>query len=365
MSRSRIMRMGMGWIPVLLAGAPCLFAATTHTPLVTLAGCPRVATPPTLDGVLDDACWKEAGEVTPWFDFAGGKSGLRTELKLACDGRAMYLAVFCHESDPSKIRARVSRRQDMDLWTDDCLEIYVSPTNTGSSHLKFTVNSIGTQMDLMMDEENKMLTDWRPEAGKKWRVAAKQTGQGWVAEVEIPWSDIGCVPRPGDVWSFAAIRFSWVTGSYVACKTAPGVQHGHKEGFGYVVFGSDISRVLKQVQAALKKRENADTWELDLPRGTIYRFQPYGPALRQLLQEVQTLSNECRSALTGLRRDDARSTQYRALETEMKKIAQDLRSSSEPGCAEWRTSGDFLADLKTRLVEFRMRLAVASLLPDK
>jgi hypothetical protein len=284
-------------------------------------------------------------------------------MRLAYDDRAMYLGACCYEEDPAKIRARVTRRQDPDLWTDDSLEIYISLSNVGPSCMKFTLNSLGTQMDLRMDEENQPHTDWLPEDQKKWRVAAQQTREGWVAEVEIPWTDLGRVPQAGEVWTFAAIRFSWVTGSYVADKTSPGARHGHKQGFGYVAFGVGISSVFQRVQAAVQGRENAVSWELDLPEGAVCRFQSYPSALSQSLQEIKVLSNECQ-ALIGWPREGARLEEYRLLNKETQEVEKRVRSFSEPGSAEWHSLGSLLTDLKARLVELRRRFAVGLVIED-
>lgn len=353
------------WAWIVIASAAGLRAQDVGVPEVTVAGCLRTTRPPKLDAALDDACWRQAGEVTQWFDFAGARSRLRTEMKLAYDVRAMYVCVCCYEKDPSKIRAEVTRRQDGRIWKDDSLEIYVSPSNTGSAHLKFTVNSIGTRVDVMMDDQNRPRSDWRPESQKRWRAAATKTSAGWVAEVAIPWSDIGATPQAGDVWTFAAIRFSWVTGQYVADKTSPGARHGNKPGFGYVIFGTDLGAVFAQVHAATQARERTATWRLDLPDGTALRYEPYKAGLRRLVQEAKALANECRAALAGLNRSAEHAAEHRALTKELGSLAQKVRARPGPDSGDWRTLGKRVVDLRSRLAGLRARIALGYLLDSE
>lgn len=341
-----------------LMGVATAKADTAGINEVILLGCPELSSSPTLDANSDDPCWPESATITQWFDFGGGESKLDTEMKVGYNRQGIYIFVLCHEKEPDKIKAAAIRRQDGAIWEDDSLEIFISPVNSGPEYKKFSVNSIGTQVDYFMDSKAQVIPEWRPEKEKKWRVAAKKTAQGWCAELELPWSDIGEFPKSGDVWTFGLLRFSWVSGSYVADKTSPGVADGaiHKPKFGYIAFGSNVQNAYENALKALRKRNGANYLGVVLPQGRI-NFQTFQVNLQDLTREIKALSDQSRALSAGLAPADKLNKECQDIADQIKSAKQNF--SAKPSLVEWKKERELLINLKDRLADLQTRIIIA------
>lgn len=171
---------------------------------------PRAATPPKIDGELDEQAWAAAPAAGD-FVFTWYQSGRKeqTRAKLLWDDECLYLAAVC---DDAHITARHTER-DGKIPEDDCIEIMLAP-NPASPRVYFNVevNVIGGILDNFRPNGPD-----RPRA-PKWdaegvRVAGKWAGtlnddadldRHWQVEVAIPWRNFAAVgaavpPRPGTV----------------------------------------------------------------------------------------------------------------------------------------------------------------------
>src|SRR4051794_1433897 len=90
----------------------------------------RIATPPTIDGRLDDAVWSDVPADTRFtqnFPDEGKPPSQRTELRVAYDDVAIYVAVRAWDTDPHGIVERLTRR---DRDTDaDKIDVEISSKN--------------------------------------------------------------------------------------------------------------------------------------------------------------------------------------------------------------------------------------------
>ena len=162
--------------------------------------CPRVGQAPKIDGRLDDACWRKAGALTPFFlrgQVVAARG--RTEALCARDDKALYVAVKCYVNDLGRRKARETRR-DGRVWMDDCIEIFLVPAAKPGDAVRFQfiVNAIGTIFDARSDMERRAWTSgMRVALGT---VPKSPLGPYWVVETAFPFSDLTRTPKPGDVW---------------------------------------------------------------------------------------------------------------------------------------------------------------------
>lgn len=99
----------------------------------------RAATP-TVDGRLDDACWRSAD----WHDdFRRVKMNAelgpvrkRTAFAVVCDERHVYVAVRCFEKDVEKVR----NHPDASLFGAENIELFLSPTGRDFTFYHFAVS---------------------------------------------------------------------------------------------------------------------------------------------------------------------------------------------------------------------------------
>ena len=143
----------------------------------------RTTTPPTIDGRLDDATWKSVpvdARFTQNFPDEGKPPSQRTELQVAYDDRALYLAVRAWDSDPRGIVERLTRR---DRDTDaDKIQIDISSKNDRTTAYHFDLNVSGVLEDAVRFNDTDYSGDW----DGLWLGATHRDANGWTAEIEIP-----------------------------------------------------------------------------------------------------------------------------------------------------------------------------------
>lgn len=141
----------------------------------------RAATPPDIDGALDDACWKQAPRITG-FTHDTRPALLDSEVMAAYDSRDMYFAFICHDPLPNTIRAQ-QRRRNGDISSEDYVSVGIDPRLDKRQVYWFSVTALGTQADDIPGGAAAKV-QWRGD----WRAAVKRTADGWTAEIAVPFA---------------------------------------------------------------------------------------------------------------------------------------------------------------------------------
>jgi len=153
---------------------------------------PECAQPPTVDGVLDDACWQDALPIP----FAGGGhlADPLTSLFMRRDAETLYFgyrrkAVVRN----GKVIPFVGTRSgaDAECWKDDSFEIVITRRDRRYLYkaLHFAVSCSGGRSDGLIrsiSSEQKPKTQWNGE----WASAVRKGVDEWTAEVAIPWKTL-------------------------------------------------------------------------------------------------------------------------------------------------------------------------------
>jgi hypothetical protein len=157
----------------------------------------RTGTPPTIDGVLDDAVWANAAvindlhQVNP-VEYA--EPFERTEIYVLFDDESLYVGARLYDADPDLITAQNLRQNDS-IGSDDRFYITLDPFNSQRSGYYFGVNPNGVRHDGLYQNVSESYDAWdgifRAEAGR--------FDEGWVAEIEIPFKTISFNPNT-DTW---------------------------------------------------------------------------------------------------------------------------------------------------------------------
>ncbi|TKJ31940.1 hypothetical protein CEE39_06630 [bacterium (candidate division B38) B3_B38] len=108
----------------------------------------RVEQPPKLDGVLDDLCWKACSKITEfmqWRPVDGKPPSEQTVAYIAYDTKNFYIAFQCYDSEPEKIRANISKRDD--VFSDDLVGVILDTFNARQRGYVIAVNPLGIQLD--------------------------------------------------------------------------------------------------------------------------------------------------------------------------------------------------------------------------
>ena len=189
---------------------------------------PAAASPPVIDGSLDDAAWGAAPWTEPFVDIRGDgwrDPDLETRAKIVWDERFLYLGAKLEERH---LWATLAER-DAILYREHDFEVFLDPDGDGLAYYELEINALGTEFDLFLDKpyrrEGRADIAWDIEG---LRTAVRLDGTlndpsdedtGWSVEIAIPWSalrppgapaDIAVTaPRPGDVWRVNFSRVQW------------------------------------------------------------------------------------------------------------------------------------------------------------
>ena len=145
----------------------------------------KVENPPSIDGVLDDMCWKVAPQ-------ADGFRHVRSEnpveddsvVKLVYTDEAIYVAWHLYDSQPDKIVAHQKNDHARFGMTEDWVSFSIDPFHTHrfSNRTYFMANPLGKKyVRSSARDANKI--EWM----EQWNVAANIAEDGWIVEMEIPW----------------------------------------------------------------------------------------------------------------------------------------------------------------------------------
>ena len=163
----------------------------------------RTATPPVIDGVLDDAVWEDAPFMDDMHQYEPVDQGVpseRTEVYLLYDSDHLYVAARMWDRDPGQIRARQMVQGGMLRW-DDSFGIYLDPFNNKRTGYNFQVNPNSSREDGIFETPTRLNRDWNGV----WHAEAAIDEQGWTAELAIPFKTLNFNPDNPD-WGFTAER---------------------------------------------------------------------------------------------------------------------------------------------------------------
>lgn len=159
---------------------------------------PRVTEAPKIDGVLDDAVWREAVVVdglTQQFPVPESEPTERTVIRICYDDRHLYIAFRCYDSEPDKINASIMDR-DRSVGPDDYAFVLLDPFNTGREGYYFRLNAVGAKGDgRVTPRRSSAQMDW----DTIWDGAAQLDEKGWTAEMAIPFRSVSFDPD-ADAW---------------------------------------------------------------------------------------------------------------------------------------------------------------------
>jgi hypothetical protein len=163
----------------------------------------RISESITVDGMLSEAVWHDGEPYTAFVQrdpVEGAPPSQRTEVRVAFDETALYVAARLHDTAPDSVVARLSRR-DASVAADR-FAVYLDPYRDRRSGYYFMINAAGTMYDgtLSNDVEDDKLWDG------VWSGRARTDDQGWTAEMRIPFSQLRFNRGGPPVWGINFAR---------------------------------------------------------------------------------------------------------------------------------------------------------------
>ncbi|HMA53659.1 MAG TPA: carbohydrate binding family 9 domain-containing protein, partial [Acidobacteriota bacterium] len=172
----------------------------------------RVDVGPRIDGRLDDPAWK-AAHVIDGFRMVEPRPGEdpseKTEAWIVYDGQNLYIGVYCHDSEPSRISANSMAHDSggdsggpmgygyghvSSTSSDDIVRVLLDPFQDKRNAYVFFVNPRGARGEGLVYAGSASL-NW----DGIWEAESSRLADGWSAEIRIPFKTISF--RPGlSVW---------------------------------------------------------------------------------------------------------------------------------------------------------------------
>lgn len=172
----------------------------------------RTTTAPKLDGVVDDAAWKDATPAVLVGSFDGRPASLRTVARLTYDDRHLYVAF--EAEDPDAWGSLFQR--DEPIYTQEVVEVFLDANADGRTYNELQVSPNNVLFDAYFPARRQgMDLAWDSKMKTAVRVDGKvnddgDRDRGWSAEMQIPFATLAQVPntppKRGDRWRFNLYR---------------------------------------------------------------------------------------------------------------------------------------------------------------
>jgi hypothetical protein len=166
----------------------------------------RVEEGPVVDGVLDDAVWQRASFTHRFFQKEpqqGQPASLRTEVAFVYDAHALYVGARMASERPEDIETVMTRRDESGVA--ERLIISLDTYRDRRTAYSFAVTAAGVRVDWFHPEDHEYLRD--SSFSPVWEARTRQTAEGWVAELRIPFSQLRFNAAEEQVWGLNINRY--------------------------------------------------------------------------------------------------------------------------------------------------------------
>ena len=139
------------------------------------------------DGQLDDAAWVEATPIGSFIQrepSEGAPPAQRTEVRVAYDAAAVYVAVHAFDSEPERIAGYLTRRDAGS--SSDWIHVFIDSYHDRRTAYQFGVNPAGVKQDAYWFNDENNDDSW----DAVWDVVTVRDATGWRAEFRIPYSQL-------------------------------------------------------------------------------------------------------------------------------------------------------------------------------
>ncbi|MCX5719390.1 MAG: DUF5916 domain-containing protein, partial [Nitrospirae bacterium] len=184
---------------------------------------------PVIDGNLADECWKTgvwAGNYHQYTPDEGAKPTYPTELKILYDDRNLYIAFRAFDGEPEKIQRLSGIRDEL---VGDIMGITFDSYHDHRTGFEFSVTAWGQKVDLILFNPESWDFNWNAV----WKVKTGLEDSAWVAEYEVPLSQLRYSKEDEQVWGMHTWR--WInrlqeeSNWEIQSKTGPGILYNFGE----------------------------------------------------------------------------------------------------------------------------------------
>lgn len=189
----RFMSVFILFIPIVLFGASLEKVTSTKNTVFAV----RIKEAVTVDGILSESVWKNGHGISDFKQrdpVEGAQPSEKTIIRIAYDDEALYVGAHMLDSAPDSIVVRLGRR-DSDVNADRFL-FFIDPYYDRRSGFFFGLNAGGTRYDGTLYND-----EWDDDSWDGvWEGRVDQNGDGWTAEMRIPFSQLRFKKNDKYVW---------------------------------------------------------------------------------------------------------------------------------------------------------------------
>ncbi len=199
---------------LILGGAMGALAPPAHAETGTTI--PRMSGSPKIDGILDNPFWEnEALRIDGFLQFSPVEKGApsqKTEAYIGFDHKNLYIAFRCFDTDPQKIRASVTKRDN--IMEDDWILVFLDTFNEKRRAFTFMINPLGIPLDGMRIEEG-----GNDDIDDSWDAVFQSEGRidenGYTVEMAIPFKSLRFPDEEEKTWGVTLARTVARTGEII------------------------------------------------------------------------------------------------------------------------------------------------------
>jgi len=168
---------------------------------------PYVSQPPALEQfreMASDAAVQDLAEVSNFIQQLpsdGSPATQKTRVFLGYDSRNIYLVWLCSDSEPTRVRAHMSRRER--VYEDDYVEVTLDTFRDQRHAFVFAANPLGIQADGLWTEGN---TEADNTWDTLWHSRGELTAGGYVVRQVIPFRSLRFSDTPLQRWGIVLRR---------------------------------------------------------------------------------------------------------------------------------------------------------------
>ena len=184
----------------------------------------RIGTPPLLDGILDEACWKAEGEQDTWKHrtqsawvqmVTTDATPKQTVLYVCFDNRNLYFAYVAEEPEPKSVnfieKRRPGSKHGFEAYQGDCGELFIETDGLGGDGYgwQFIFNIYSHMLYEGTNPFTRKGTEWDPGARLKGAMGPKR----WIMELAVPHRGFKRdnyayqgPPKRGERWGVRVVR---------------------------------------------------------------------------------------------------------------------------------------------------------------
>ena len=162
-----------------------------------------VTSRPDIDGKLDDECWKHgtwAGDYHQFTPDEGAKPSYPTVFNIQYDDKYIYIAFRAFDGEPQKIQRLAGTRDEL---SGDIMGVNFDSYHDHRTGFEFSVTAWGQKIDLILFNPENWDFNWNAI----WRVKTGLEDSAWVAEIEVPLSQLRYSNMEEQVWGMHTWRW--------------------------------------------------------------------------------------------------------------------------------------------------------------